>query len=285
MTTGGAGHVGVHIAAHVLQLVDRTRAEGADLIVDEHRLRRRVRCTGGDDLTGTRGQSELRRVDPLTGARCAARVELGVIGVVGDRHGDGRLSRMVHGQGARVCRADSGGCQCAGDSESCDDGRGADCEGLAVTRRGLPGACGVAGLGACGGGVGLRGGVVGVHGVSPCDGAASFGGVVAVSDTNDFAAQKPFATSADGLISRMISASPDRWMWASAQGSVEDAAARHAQAVHQFAEFVGRNCCHSSTRRDSMSIDDVEASETHVSRSRLCDLRFCVDSWSVTANA
>ena len=109
--------------------------------------------------------------------------------------------------------------------------------------------------------------------------------MVAVSDTNDFAAQKPFATSAYGLISRMISASPDRWMWASAQGSVEDAAARHAQAVHQFAEFVGRNCCHSSTRRDSMSIDDVEASETHVSRSRLCDLRFCVDSWSVTANA
>ncbi|OBA71926.1 hypothetical protein A5777_01300 [Gordonia sp. 852002-10350_SCH5691597] len=91
--------------------------------------------------------------------------------------------------------------------------------------------------------------------------------MVAVSDTNDFAAQKPFATSADGLISRMISASPDRWMWASAKGSVEDAGARHAQAVHQFVEFVGRNCCHSSTRRNSTSIDEVEASGTHVSRS------------------
>ncbi|OBC09609.1 hypothetical protein A5785_04145 [Gordonia sp. 852002-50395_SCH5434458] len=83
----------------------------------------------------------------------------------------------------------------------------------------------------------------------------------------------------------MISASPDRWMWPSAQQNVEDAGARHAQRAHQFAEFVGRNCCHSSTRRDSTSIDDFGASETIVSRSRVCDLRVYSDSWSVTANA
>ena len=123
MRTPDPAHRGVDVALHVLDLVVGGGPEVPDPVLRVGREIVAERCDRGDGLAGTGVEHPLRRVDPLPGlSGGGADQVLGLVGVVGDRHGDGRLARAGDRHRAGVGGAGSTESDACGGGDSDDSG-------------------------------------------------------------------------------------------------------------------------------------------------------------------